>query len=162
MGRHVLSSYCYRTRVCQHPTLSKAQLSRYSLKSHTLTLQHSHGRNKQLTQCFEQSFDGNFACYCVKFSTALPTQPLHFSLQITTLLSQRQLPAHTQPHSLKLTHTLCRLESCWCLMSTSLLGNCLLQSKQASLFQSVSLSSLALAFLSCSSRCAGGWGGGSH
>lgn len=55
--------------------------------------------------------------------------------------------------------TLCRLESCWCLISTSLLGNCLLHSKQANLFQSVSFSSLPSAFRGCSSRGTGGWWG---
>lgn len=62
-----------------------------------------------------------------------------------------------------LPHTLCRSESCWCLIRTSLLGNCLLQSRQASLFQSVSLSS-SFSFLVSSSLCWGwavrGCGGG--
>lgn len=34
-------------------------------------------------------------------------------------------------------NTLCSSESCWCLMRASLLGNCLLHSKHASLTQSV-------------------------
>lgn len=90
-------------------------------------------------------------CYCVNFRTALPTQPLHFPC------SSQSHRANSRP---QFPHTLCRLESCWCLMSTSLLGNCLLHSRQASLFQSVSLSSLTLAFRGCSSRGAGGCGGG--
>lgn len=81
------------TLVCASTPLSPS----LSYLHHTLELQHSRGRNKPLTQCFEQRFDGNFACCSVKPSTALPTQPPHSSLQITKLLSQRQLEAHAQP-----------------------------------------------------------------
>lgn len=58
-------------------TLPSPEVSHYSLlRSPTLTLWHSCSRSKQLTQCFEQSFAGNFTCHSVKFRMALPT--LHF------------------------------------------------------------------------------------